>query len=905
MEFKRFLAYSASAGSGKTYALSIRYIALLFLGQNPSSILAATFTKKAANEMKQRVLKFLKSLPFDSQLVENLSKASGLSSQEILSKQPVVLEKFIKSQNYIVTLDSFFNSILRSCSLEIGLDANFAIKDNAHEELQEHFLKELKSSSQLTTLSKLSLNLQKRKASEVMDLLALLYQLDAILPDSSYSAYNLKELEGKIDSLRLEILEKIKALGVSKSAINIFAKEEFKDFITQGVFEKESLSEHRFFAKYLKQDESLDGSFLALKELIANYHIKLEQTLLYYIFELYNGYKSSRLTQIGANGELDFNDILYYTYRLISSEITKDFIYFKLDSKFKHILLDEFQDTSSLQFLILEPLIEEIFAGRGSSDFRSFFYVGDTKQSLYRFRGGVEELFEYLANRYNIEIENLDTNYRSAKNIVEFTNRCFRDTIGGYVDQKAHSKIEGYVEVIKSEDLLQKCKERVEFYLQHGAKLEDIAILVFANKDGVVVQEYLDRYNIASILKTSSSLKFNPKIAALVGVLEYMITNQRLSIEPFLNHLGLDTINLEHLNFKSSPFELLDYLVREYRYFDNDLNILKLLDFAKNYATIEEFLYEFGRSNITLSKSSQRGLQIMTIHGSKGLEFKYTIVLDRLGGRAPTKDMLMFNYKSPVKIDKIYYKHSKKENFLPNYKEALIWQKELALKDRLNLLYVAITRAELALSVITKDRASEFDIIKLDDQKIGSIEIEQQESKREPKKLDIKLLKYGAQEVTQTQEDDQDEILNYENIYFGEAMHMCLELANLQTKEYKSAIESINNKFGYILSKDAIKDIENRVKNLLNDTLFNSLCKDATILKEQPIIYNGNFYQIDLLLKSKKLNIVLDYKSSKSFSNKHIEQVSIYKQALKAIEQKETKAYIVYLLKSGVEFVEV
>jgi len=897
------LAYSASAGSGKTYALSIRYIALLFLNQKPSSILAATFTKKAANEMKERVLKFLKLLPKDRELLKNLSIASGLEEEQILKEQPKVLNMFIKSQNFIVTLDSFFNSILRACALQIGLDSNFDIKDNAHDTLEEHFLFELDKNNNINSLSRLAINLQKRKASEVMELLNLLYTLDSTLPKKSYGAVNLKAKEDEINSLRLKMLEAVKSSGASKSAIKIFEKSDFKEFIKQGVFEKESLSEHRFFAKYINKAPILEQLFLEIKGAIANYHISLEQSILYYLFELYERYKIARVGEIKHTAELDFNDILYYTYRLISSEVTKDFIYFKLDSKFKHILLDEFQDTSSLQFLILQPLIEEIFSGFGASEFRSFFYVGDTKQSLYRFRGGVEELFEYVAKKYNIKIENLDTNYRSAKNIVSFTNKVFKDAIKGYVPQIANSTVDGYVEVIEKEELLEACEDRVKFYLNSGAKLEDIAVLVFANRDGVALQEYLNSKNIASILKTSSSLKHNPKIASLVGVVEYFLTKEQLFLEAFLMHIGKDSIDLSLYSAKTSPFEMLDSLVKNYGYFGEDLNILKLLDFAKNYDTLEEFLYEFKRSNITLSKSSQNGLQIMTIHGSKGLEFKYTIVLDRLGGRAPARDMLIFDYKTPIKLDRIYYKFSKKENFLKDYAKALDNQKELALKDRLNLLYVAITRAERALSIIKKAKSSEFDTINLSEQKVGTVLKSEHSKSKELEKLSSKISKYGMQEVAKS-DKEQSEITNYEGIYFGEALHLALELADLKNANYNSAIEAVKNRYGYILENQAIEDIKNRVSMLLNNSDFVNLINSGKIYKEQPFSYNESFYQIDLLIKGDS-NIIVDYKSSKNYAIKHITQVKNYIQALKNIENKETKGYLVYLLRDKIEIKEV
>lgn len=294
----------------------------------------------------------------------------------------------------------------------------------------------------------------------------------------------------------------------------------------------------------------------------------------------------------------------------------------------------------------------------------------------------------------------------------------------------------------------------------------------------------------------------------------------------------------------------------------------------------------------------------MTIHGSKGLEFKYTIVLDRFGGRAPNRDMLIFNYETPVKIDKIYYKFAKKENFIKDYKIALNEQKELSAKDRLNLLYVAFTRAELALSIVKKDKSSEFDILNLQEQKIGSVPKTVSEVKKEPNRLNIKISRYGLQEHSSVSENDDADIINYENIYFGEALHYCLELANLKESEFKDAYDSLYNRYGYILSKEAIDDIGKRVKMLLENREFKSIIDSGSLYKEQPLVYKESFYQIDLLVKGES-NIIIDYKSSKNFANKHIEQIKNYIDAIKSIENKDTIGYIIYLLRDRVEIKKV
>ena len=121
MTFRPHLAYSASAGSGKTFALAVRYVSLLFMGESPSAILAATFTNKAASEMRQRVVDSLRYLGENEAFLEEVMKQTGLGRDEIFARQSGVLDRFLSQSSHIVTLDSFFSSILRSASLEIGL----------------------------------------------------------------------------------------------------------------------------------------------------------------------------------------------------------------------------------------------------------------------------------------------------------------------------------------------------------------------------------------------------------------------------------------------------------------------------------------------------------------------------------------------------------------------------------------------------------------------------------------------------------------------------------------------------------------------------------------------------------------------------------------------------------------
>ncbi len=905
MKEKQFFAYSASAGSGKTYALALRYIALLFLNQSPSEILAATFTKKAANEMRQRVLRLLKNIKNEPEFVNNLCSQYGLDKEEVLSQKDAVLKRFLTEPNHIMTIDSFFNSILRSCALQIGLEPDFKIKNASEEEFAEYFIKNVEHSGKMNSFVSLALNLNKRKSSDLTDLLEALFNLDALLPKVSYSASNLQALEEQIEKEREIMHQMVIESGASPTAVKNFAPGDFKKFISKTVFEKSSLQEHRNYKKYLKNVPQMEGQFLKLKELIAQYHQNLESTILHYLFEIYNSYKNSRIELAKARGELNFNDILYFTHRLLSNEITKDFLYFKLDTKFKHILLDEFQDTSALQFLILEPLIDEIFAGQGQSDFRTFFYVGDVKQSLYRFRGGVEELFGYVAQKYGIELANLDTNYRSSYLIVQKTNEWFKDKIEGFTEQKAISQTEGYVEVATSENLIEEAINRVEFLQKSGVKLENIAALVFKNKDAIALQEELKLKGFEAVLQTASSLKNNQKIAALVSVLKYLTSSAPLFLEPFKQKLNLGQ-NPDFSWFKPymGALEVLERLVREYSYFAGDLNVLKLLDFAKNFSTIEEFLQEFELSDIDLAQNSAKGVQIMTVHGSKGLEFDYVIALDNFGRPQNRGNMLIFKDKSPVEIEKIFYRFSTRENFDKEYAAAVEQEKIYSAKDRLNRLYVALTRPKLGLIVLQKPKYSEYEVLGLEDIKIGKVVPSKEEPAKELEPLSPKISSYGRQEIASAQ-DEEPAPLDYDALTFGEALHYCLEMLNFNNPESLDlAIEAVHNRYGAKLAEKELENIRQRAQNLLIDSKFKELIEGKELLKEQPIVYKENFYQIDLLAKGKE-NMIFDYKSSKHQMPKHKTQIQNYINALKTIENKPTYGYILYVLKDGVESVKV
>lgn len=908
MSFKPFLAYSASAGSGKTFALSVRYISLLFMGESPNSILAATFTNKAAAEMRQRVVDSLRGLADEKNqaFADAICIETGFSREELLQKQPEVLARFLASSSYIVTLDSFFSSILRSASLEIGLEPDFVTKEQGEDELEKHFLEEVQGAGLLSSLVKLSMDIEDKRFMKIFDLMQNFYKVDPLLPEQKKGSFDLAKQEETCEVLRIKMIKALSDAGAAVRCMNQFETNSVKELYGKSLYTKETLAEHSWFAKVA--NDEIEGIYAHLKKELSLWSQVKEAIVLDNLFKIYDYYKNATITNAKSSGVLSFDDLTYFTYRLLHESLSKEFLYFKIDSKFKHILLDEFQDTSTLQFLLLKPLIDEIFSGHGQSEFKSFFYVGDTKQSLYRFRGGVEELFEKVAEHYDVKIEPMDTNYRSSRNVVEQVNRWFEPVMDGYVPQKSKKGAsEGYVEVLESETLIVDAVEQAKRLLEMGIHVDHIAFLVSTNKDGVSLQEACASHGIATLLQTSSSLKNLPKIAALVAMVEYLFYGEKIDAQPMLLRVGkrLEDIDASWFSAFMSPLQVVDRLVREFGYFDEDMNILKLLEFASNFSDIPMFIDEFSTSSISVAANSTHGAKIMTIHGSKGLEFEYVIVLDKLTRKNSDKSALIYHYNDQLFIDKILYRIQGRESFDASYKRIMDARKVSELKDRKNVLYVALTRAVEGLIVLRKPKDSIFDEINMSPMSVGEL---QAVSVHESKKMlpqtvtQMCISNYGTQEIP-SEEDEEEK--DYEAMLFGTALHYTLEMLGAFNEEsLASAILSLKNRYGQQLSEQSIDQIEERIKRLIDHQAFQQMLEGAKVIKEQSISFEGELKQIDLFLEYADRCLVIDYKSSKKYALKHQNQVRYYQKAIQTITGKRTEGMIIYLTEKEIDLLD-
>ena len=900
--FKPFLAYSASAGSGKTFALSVRYISLLFMGESPSSILAATFTNKAAAEMRQRVVDSLRNLGENKAFLDAVSVESGLSKEELFKKQPEVLARFLASSSYIVTLDSFFSSILRSASLELGLEPDFVTKEQGTEELEKHFLNEAQANGLLSNLVKLAMDIEDKRFGKIFDLMQNFYKVDPLLPKKQEKSLLLAQQEEACEVLRLKMIKALESSTAAARCMKQFETKSVKELFGKGLFAKETLGEHSWFTKVA--NDEIEGLYAYLKVELAKWAEVREAIVLENLFKIYDYYRNANISSAKSSGVLSFDDLTYFTYRLLHESMSREFLYFKIDSKFKHILLDEFQDTSTLQFLLLQPLIDEIFAGHGQSEFKSFFYVGDTKQSLYRFRGGVEELFDKVAQNYGVDILPMDTNYRSSKNVVEQVNRWFEPTMHGYVPQKSRpGASEGYVEVIESEELIDEAVKQAKRLLELGIDVDDIAFLVNTNKDGQTLQEACEHENISTLLKTSSSLKNLPKIAALVAMMEYLFYGEKIDAQAMLLNVGkkLEDVDVSWFSAFMSPLQVVDRLVREFGYFDEDLNVLKLLEFASSFSDIPTFVEEFNTSSIAVASNTVHGAKIMTIHGSKGLEFEYVILLDKLTRKNTDKSALLYKYDAHLHIGKIFYRTQGREHFDREYADLIAARKVSSAKDSMNVLYVALTRAVEGMIVLRKPKDSIFDALGMEVMRVGGLrQAQPTDTSSVPELVEGKVIlsNYGTQETPEHEDEDEKD---YEAILFGTALHYTLEmLGDFDTQSLAVAMVALQNRYGQELKRESIAQIESRVKALIDNAAFQKLLHGAKVRKEQSLSFEGELKQIDLLLEYEEYNLVIDYKSSKKYALKHQQQVAHYQKAIDKITGKRTEGLVIYLENEGI-----
>ncbi|GAA7023085.1 RecB-like helicase [Helicobacter pylori] len=908
MDTKRqCMALKASAGSGKTFALSVRFLALLFKGANPSEILTLTFTKKATAEMKERILDYLKILQKENledekekeksqNILKELEEKYRLNPSFVQNSAQKIYQRFLNAEIRISTIDAFFQSILRKFCWFVGLSANFEVNEDTkvhQQQLNASFLSALdnKQLEELSVFIAQCLSYDSYTSDSILERLRFLKnKLYLFDPNKKDPAFDEEGFLEKLRSLNQQIQSVEAASNEAKKAIKC---DDFRGFLNSSLTWLEKKSEYRYFKKFKDEIPTLESECEEIENDLKHYY-EARESALFKKFPKFIQLYDRATSKIQA---LDFDAIKDKVHALLNGyeEMPAEFFYFRLDSKIAHILIDEFQDTSLNDYKILAPFIDEIKAGIGQAKWhRSVFFVGDVKQSIYGFRGSFSSLFESVSKDFYHD--NLEFNHRSSPLIINYVNTIFKkayqNSPTAYLEQKypkassnKHAR-DGYVKVSLVADerelLLKQILQEAKNLLEHRIDPKDITLLCTTNDDALEIKNYLQENLNAIRPSTESSAKLSQFVESKIikNALEYALAEE--PYKPFYKHSVLklagylhdDAIALAGFNPKKESVAGFVWKVMElFELYTECAQIC--LELAVGCEDANEFLEKLEAKEIASFKAE--GAQIMTIHKSKGMQFPYVIVCERLGKPKTNNSNQFLEEYSGTELTRLYYRTKNREVVDKDYARAL--DKEEAAKDHeeTNVYYVAFTRAELGLIVVAKDKKGmreKLDLAPLEEGTIAPVI----SSQKEPliKSVVIKPHAYGEQ-VQEIEEEPSDYEKNndQEAINFGIALHKGLEYQYAYRIPKKSVLEYLNYHHGfYGLDYQAL---EESLELFENDAKIQALFKNLALRGEVAFLFEGVVSRIDVLLWDKGQNLyVLDYKSSQNYQQSHKAQVSHY-----------------------------
>ncbi|BAW54014.1 recombination protein RecB [Helicobacter pylori] len=919
MDTKRqCMALKASAGSGKTFALSVRFLALLFKGANPSEILTLTFTKKATAEMKERILDYLKILQKENledekekeksqNILKELEEKYRLNPSLVQNRAQEIYQRFLNAEIRISTIDAFFQSILRKFCWFVGLSTNFEVNEDtkAHQQqLNESFLSALdnKQLEELSVFIAQCLSYDGYTSDSVLERLRFLKnKLYLFDPNKKKPAFDEKGFLDKLRSLNRQIQSVETASDTAKKAIKC---DDFRGFLNSSLTWLEKKGEYRDFKKIKDEIPTLESECEEIENDLKCYY-EARESALFKKFPKFIQLYDKATSKIQA---LDFDAIKDKVHALLNGyeEMPAEFFYFRLDSKITHILIDEFQDTSLNDYKILAPFIDEIKAGIGQAKWhRSVFFVGDVKQSIYGFRGSFSSLFESVSKDFYHD--NLEFNHRSSPLIINYVNTIFKkayqNSPTAYLEQKypkvssnKHAR-DGYVKVSLVADerelLLEQILQEAKNLLEHRIDPKDITILCTRNKDALEIKNYLQKNLSAIRPSTESSAKLSQFVESKIikNALEYALAEE--PYKPFYKHSVLklagylhdDAIALAGFNPKKESVAGFVWKVMElFGLYGECAQIC--LELAVGCEDANEFLKKLEAKEIASFKAE--GAQIMTIHKSKGMQFPYVIVCERLGKPKSNNSNQFLEEYDGTELIRLYYRMKNREVVDKDYARALDKEEAAKNHEETNVYYVAFTRAELGLIVVAKDKNQKkdkkesknkgmhekLDLAPLEEGAIATVI----SSQKEPliKSVVIKPHAYGEQ-VQEIEEEPSDYEKNndQEAIHFGIALHKGLEYQYAYRIPKKSVLEYLNYHHGfYGLDYQAL---EESLELFENDAKIQALFKNLALRGEVAFLFEGVVSRIDVLLWDKGQNLyVLDYKSSQNYQQSHKAQVSHY-----------------------------
>lgn len=1055
MSKKALTIYKASAGSGKTFMLTRHYLTLaLETEKNYTHILAITFTRKATAEMRQRIvdeLRLLSSNISQSEHAKYISKELDISLEELQIRSQKLLSSILHdySNFSITTIDQFFQRIIRSLARELGLPAGYRIEMDEKKILSRAVEIMLDKTSDDEKLFNLFLEYVK---SEVIDENrshifhnAIIEFVEKILREDLKSAFikiGDKEFKNIVQTYQKTLQTQFYTFeNELKRRTNIF-----EERLRHYNFELSDLK-NGTRAKYLynavpngfkfktddlkklfdtdideEKDKFLKKDFL--KEIGSGYD-SLNQIFTYdcqYFTDNYPRYYFAKNAHRNLWHILFFANIWYEMNQikqnenlfvigdspvLLSQIIDKNdtsFIFEKIANRFNHFLIDEFQDTSTLQWDNLRPFVANSMAQFNPQQQKGSvnnLIVGDVKQAIYRFRNGNWELLNEQVDKElsNLGIDNqvLNHNWRSSKTIIDFNNTAFnilrkklpleyfsnvpvkyRNDLDylykDYEQQYPHkTEKQGYVQVVAlekdeyRETTVNTVVSQVLEMLNSGVQQGDIAILVRKAEHGQIIAEALlsrssdiTKHNLQVAMSDVLSVDKSIAINAIINTLKYLSNPKEgyyiwIAAWNVAKTLGTDTKNF----FCQTPQKLLpseffdsiedlkkstiyDAVIKIIEIFKLNTNkdeipfLSRFLNFITQYlenssSDQKAFLkyWEDESSNVKIpSPSTSNAIQILTIHKSKGLEFKH-VILPFVDWRIVNSNKELVWVKDQINDTKfpVSAPFNKNAEF-STYKDFLYDEYFNLVVDSLNIIYVAFTRAKTSLSVYTTQKPATntvgewiINMFNEQDKWQGIIDCDDKSNFLKYTFGDNKLL-YEASDTTEetgniidslTVDTDisvsvrnssnfypKDEDTELSGIEYGTVMHRIMEqittLLSLDKAVDKIAATGV-------LSRNEIVEISKKTKDAISQPQVSEwFSEDSKIYNEHVLISpDGKLLRPDRIVEtSDGKRILIDYKFTHEQSDDHINQVHKYAKTLEKAGKKIDSAYLWYMIQNNI-----
>lgn len=808
-----FTVYRAAAGSGKTFTLVKEYLRLALGARELDGfkyILAITFTNKAAGEMKNRVLQALAEFSgrtagqrFDT-MADLLQNELGMSPDELRERSEQVLTAMLHryQQVSIGTIDSFVARLARQFARELLLDQQFEIildqeqllnqsvsrllarlgEDPLITELMVGFAQEQTEDDKSWDISKKLLEYAKLLLQDQMrEVLPLLRELEPLAFQEERARLKAAKIHllQPIQQQAQAILDRLATLdvtaadmpGMEKSGVYVQIQRlaagdlELKKGIT-GAIDKNVWHSSKA-SKSTKSILQAEADWLSshCQAILAIHQTTQERvTLIDAILEKQYAMATLALLQREYEAWMEENQAaplnsLYFRIADLLTDTHTPFIYERLGNRYRHFLIDEFQDTSVLQWQNMLPLVEN-----GLSADHDSLIVGDPKQSIYRWRSGEAAQFVQMPEPYGsgmpspvlkdaYRAETLKYNYRSYKAVIDFNNSYFEWLRAGtpgalqdfYVElAQLGGKPGGLVqvellpEVEKGEDKNEQRLHRVLALVSELAEAQvpfgELAVLVRGNKLGSSIAVALLEAGFPVISSDSLLLSQQPHIRLVMGVLQWLLDDsdrinaqaclqllQTLSGQSFSPGTRLEAA-VESL-YGALPADVwrmlpLSELVEQVlNYFQllaqSDAFVLRLLDLvaekSEKYRSLAELMQWWNEKGLEASLSMpEKGdaIRVMTYHKSKGLEFGVVIVADAdtTSKGLNQKESWISTELSPIGTALV--STSKLGGAGEPFTQLHAEETELTHIDYVNMLYVAFTRAIGGLYILGSEKAS-------------------------------------------------------------------------------------------------------------------------------------------------------------------------------------------------------